>query len=70
MSIKPTCREVHQLTSEGMDRELSVVERARMHMHLLICTACRNFTEQMRFLRRAMQELTPEQQDKPKRPPQ
>jgi predicted anti-sigma-YlaC factor YlaD len=70
MSIKPTCREVHQLTSESMDRDLTMVERARMHMHLLICTACRNFTEQMRFLRRAMQEIVPADPDEGReRPP-
>ena len=59
MSLKPTCKEVHHLTSEGMDRELSLVERTRMRMHLLVCTACRNFTGQMALLRRAMQNLTP-----------
>lgn len=59
MSLKPTCKEVHRLTSEGMDRELSLVERTRMRMHLLVCTACRNFTGQMALLRRAMQNLTP-----------
>jgi predicted anti-sigma-YlaC factor YlaD len=69
MSIKPTCREVHQLTSESMDRDLSMVERARMHMHLLICTACRNFTEQMQFLRRAMQEIAPSDDESQERPP-
>lgn len=59
MSLKPTCKEVHRLTSEGMDRELSVVERARMRMHLLVCAACRNFDGQMRLLRRAMRALAP-----------
>lgn len=59
MSLKPTCKEVHRLTSEGMDRELSLVERARMRMHLLVCTACRNFDGQMRLLRRAMRTLAP-----------
>ena len=64
MSLKPTCREVHQLTSEGLDRELSVIERARVHMHLLVCTACRNFTEQMNLIRRAMRQLTPVERDR------
>lgn len=59
MSLKPTCKEVHRLTSEGMDRELSLVERTRMRMHLLVCTACRNFTGQMALLRRAMRNLSP-----------
>lgn len=58
MGFKPTCKEVHRLTSEGLDRELSLVERARMSAHLMVCNACRNFTEQMALLRRAMRQLT------------
>lgn len=60
MSIKPTCQEVHRLTSEGLDRELSLVERARVRLHLMVCTACRNFTAQMDLLRRAMRQLAPD----------
>jgi predicted anti-sigma-YlaC factor YlaD len=63
MSIKPTCKEVHRLTSEGLDRELSLVERARMQVHLLTCNACRNFTEQTQMLHKAMQRLS-ERSDK------
>lgn len=59
MSLKPTCKEVHRLTSEGLDRELSLVERARVRMHLLVCVACRNFDGQMQLLRRAMRQLAP-----------
>lgn len=59
MSLKPTCKEVHRLTSEGMDRELSLVERARVRMHLLVCKACRTFTDQMQLIRRAMRKLMP-----------
>jgi predicted anti-sigma-YlaC factor YlaD len=63
--LKPTCREVHRLTSEGLDRELSVLERARMRLHLLVCTACRNFTGQMDLLRRAMHRMA-SGEDEPK----
>lgn len=59
MSIKPTCKEVHRLTSEGLDRKLSLVERARVRVHLLVCVACRNFTSQMDLIRRAMHRLSP-----------
>lgn len=57
MGLKPTCKEVHRLTSEGLDRELSMIERARVQMHLLVCIACRNFTDQMELIRRAMRRL-------------
>jgi predicted anti-sigma-YlaC factor YlaD len=59
MSLKPTCKEVHRLTSEGLDRELSMVERARVRVHLLVCVACRTFDGQMQLIRRAMRHLTP-----------
>jgi hypothetical protein len=56
---KPTCREVHQLVSEGMDRRLSLVERTRLRLHLLVCTACTRFNGQMELLRRAMRQGPP-----------
>lgn len=58
MGLKPTCKEVHRLTSEGLDRELSLVERARVRMHLLVCNACRTFDGQMRLIRQAMRRWT------------
>ncbi len=56
MGIKPTCREVHQLTSEGLDRHLSVIERLRVRLHLLVCVACRRFNQQTLLIRRAVRE--------------
>lgn len=60
MSFGGNCREVHRLTSEGMDRPLSIRERAGVRLHLLGCEACRNFTAQMRLLREAMHRMTPD----------
>jgi predicted anti-sigma-YlaC factor YlaD len=57
MTFKPTCKEVHRLVSEGLDRDLSLAERARMRAHLLICHACRNFNGQMALMRRAMRSM-------------
>lgn len=57
MDLKPTCREVHRLVSEGLDRELSLLERARMRAHLLVCRACQNFQGQMTLLRRAVRGM-------------
>ena len=50
--LKPTCSEVHRLVSEGMDRDLSPVERGRLH--LLVCIAGTRFSGQMTLLRGAM----------------
>jgi hypothetical protein len=58
--LKPTCREVHRLVSEGMDRELSLIERTRMRLHLLVCEACTRFNGQMDLLRRAMRNFPPD----------
>jgi len=58
MGLKPTCKEVHRLTSEGLDRELTLVERLRMRLHLAVCEACTNFTAQMDLIRRAMRQMS------------
>ena len=58
MKLMATCKEVHRLVSEGMDRDLSLLERVRVHIHLAACNACRNFGGQMALLRRAMRQLT------------
>ncbi|HEU4843709.1 MAG TPA: zf-HC2 domain-containing protein [Burkholderiaceae bacterium] len=55
--LKPTCREVHRLVSEGLDRELSLVERTRMRLHLMVCDACTRFNGQMSLLRKAMRSF-------------
>ncbi|MBI5786076.1 MAG: zf-HC2 domain-containing protein [Rhodocyclales bacterium] len=48
-----SCKEVTHLLSEGLDRKLTVVERVRLEMHLLICGGCSNCRKQMDFLRSA-----------------
>ena len=55
--LMPTCKEVHRLVSEGLDRDLSLIERARMRMHLMICDACQNFSGQMALIRQAMRKM-------------
>lgn len=57
MKLIPTCKEVHRLTSESMDRELRLPERVRMRAHLKWCRACQNFTGQMAFIRRAIRSM-------------
>jgi predicted anti-sigma-YlaC factor YlaD len=58
MGIGATCKEVHRLTSEGLDRKLSVVERTRVRLHLALCAGCRNFDHQMRLIRNAMRRFS------------
>ncbi len=47
------CKEVTQLLSEAQDRKLTLSERLQLEMHLAMCGGCKNFKEQMAFLRQA-----------------
>lgn len=55
--LKLTCKEAHRLVSEDLDRDLPLGERLRVRMHLLACTSCSHFRDQMQFLRKAMRRL-------------
>lgn len=48
-----SCKEVTHLLSEAQDRKLSLPERAHLELHLAMCNGCRNFKQQMLFLRKA-----------------
>jgi predicted anti-sigma-YlaC factor YlaD len=50
-----SCKEVSHLLSESQDRKLNLSEKMHLEMHLAICRGCRNFKEQMNFLRQACQ---------------
>lgn len=63
MPLIPTCREVHALVSQSLDRQLSVTERLRMRLHLVVCEACTRFDGQMLLVRRAMQRLSGDRDD-------
>jgi len=54
--MKLTCKEAARLISEGLDRDLSVADRARLQLHLAVCKACERVTKQFEFLRRAARE--------------
>lgn len=48
-----SCRDTSALVSRSLDESLSWTERLQVRMHLLMCSACRNFERQTRFLHRA-----------------
>lgn len=52
-----TCKEVHHLVIEGQDRQLSLMERISVRVHLMMCGACRRFEAQMDFLREALRRF-------------
>lgn len=52
-----TCKEAHRLVIEGQDRQLSLMERIALRVHLMMCGACRRFEAQMDFLRQALRRF-------------
>ena len=39
------------MISERAERKLGPAERAGLHIHLVLCRACRNYRRSLRFLR-------------------
>jgi|AP12_2_1047962.scaffolds.fasta_scaffold73682_2 predicted anti-sigma-YlaC factor YlaD len=46
-----SCKEVTARVSESLDRRLSLRERLKVKLHLLICLACQRMVRQMALLR-------------------
>ncbi|MCO1334352.1 zf-HC2 domain-containing protein [Microbulbifer sp. OS29] len=62
-----TCREATRLMSESQERDLHISEQAGLKLHLAMCTPCRNFSKQLKTLRRITQSYAqggPEKVDK------
>ena len=53
MKLIPTCRETSELISQAQDRALTAREKLALYVHLPLCNGCRNFRQQMAFIRRA-----------------
>lgn len=51
------CREASRLISDGYERELGLVERGRLRMHLWMCGACSNYRGNLALLERMFSEL-------------
>jgi len=51
-------REIAELVSQGMDKKLSLPERLAIGFHITMCSGCRNFQSQTRFIRKAAQHYT------------
>ena len=52
--MKLTCREASRLLSDGMEKKLSIAERAALKLHLTLCDACTRLKGQFDFMRRAL----------------
>jgi len=45
------CDKVSKFVSESMDRELSLVEKVGVRVHLLMCRHCARFAKQLEHMR-------------------
>ena len=52
--MRLTCREASRLLSQGLDRDLTLGQRAQLKLHLAVCAACTRVKSQFEFLRRAL----------------
>src|SRR5690349_10797281 len=55
-SVFPSCRQVARLQSDRLDQELGLSQRVGLRFHLLVCSWCRRYGKQLRFLQRAVHE--------------
>lgn len=52
--MMPNCKQTSELLSQGQDRGLTLPEKIRLQLHLLVCSGCRSFSRQLGFLRAAV----------------
>lgn len=52
--LRRTCKEASALLIAGEDRELPLIERLALRLHLAVCEACPHFQNQLRVMRAAM----------------
>ncbi len=50
-----SCKQVSQLVSESLDRDLSFRQRVGVRLHLMMCGMCRAYEKQMLLLRKIAQ---------------
>ncbi|MBA2331009.1 MAG: hypothetical protein H0V91_15485 [Flavisolibacter sp.] len=48
------CRKATYLIEKSNDAPLSILEKAQLNMHLTMCSGCRNYLKQNRFLERLL----------------
>lgn len=51
------CIDATRLASESQDRSLSLSEKASLQVHLLVCSGCRRFNDQLGVLRQALRRV-------------
>jgi len=52
------CKKATRLLSEAQERELSLKEKSTLKIHVMMCSGCNNFAQQMHMLRDFSQAFT------------
>ena len=60
----PSCQEATRLSSEAMERHLSIKERFNLWAHLSICDLCTRFSKQIQGLRKILRNYKPLEEKK------
>jgi predicted anti-sigma-YlaC factor YlaD len=60
------CEEASRLMSDGLDRELSSVERIALRAHLISCRSCKRFRRQLRVIDEAARSSREDMPDEAK----
>lgn len=55
-----SCEEVSQLTSEALDHKLTLRQKLGVRIHLMFCSFCRNFSIQMKSIRKIIKSQNSE----------
>jgi len=58
------CREATRLSSEAMERKLSMKERINLWLHLITCELCTRFVKQLHGLRKLLRNYAPPEDKK------
>ena len=45
------CKQATRLMSDAQERQLSIKEKSFLKVHVVMCSACHNFGDQMKLLR-------------------
>jgi hypothetical protein len=65
--LSPSCKQAVRLQSAALDGKLSLRERLGLRIHLVLCTWCRRYGKQIRFVQTATREHAGEKQVLPQR---
>ena len=52
------CKEVTEIASQSLDRELTFWTKFNLRVHLMMCNMCSNYVKQLKVIRNSMGNIT------------